>query len=161
MVNVVVPTDFSIPSLDIIHNVVAKYPDERINIYLIHALRSSNSISDLLFISKRLNVGNLYDQDFMDACEIIKNKYESVLARIKIEIYYGESRKYLKSFLEHRNICAVFFAKTYRFKEISAHSQDMHLLFKNAAVPLYYETVTTGQKHKNTVQEHVSAEILV
>lgn len=161
MINVLVPIDFSISSLNIIHNVVAKYPGEKIAVYLVHALKSGNGISDLLFINRRLNVSNLYEQDFIDACEMIKNKYESVIAKIKIEMYYGESRKYLKSFLEHREIAAVFFTKNYTLNSLSDRSRDMYSLFDKVDIPVYHETVDLTKMRKIQEQKLVQEDIMV
>lgn len=142
MKNILIPTDFSLQSLKLIHAAVKKFNGQRLKIHLVHALETENSISDLLFFKKRLRANFLCSEKFVEACEVIKNKYESIISNIQIEFYFGQSNIYKKNFLEARNIDAIMLPLNYSFEKCSPASIDPLVLWNVKFVHVIHETMT-------------------
>ncbi len=141
MKHILIPTDFTIKSLKLIRAAVDRFPGEALHITLVHALEPDNSISGLLMMSKRLSVHQLCPQEFTEACEVLRNKYTSVVQRIKVEFYYGATKAYLRNFLEARNIDAVLLAKDYTLKKPSKSSKDLYPELVNSGYPVHWEVL--------------------
>jgi len=141
MKNILIPTDFSIKSLKLVKAAVERFPGEPLQVILVHALKPDNSISGLLMLNKRLAVHQLYTQEFTEACEVLQNKYASVLKKVRIEFYYGGTKSYLKHFLEARNIDAILLAKDYTLQPPSKAGRDLYPELRNSGCPVFEESL--------------------
>jgi len=137
MKNILIPTDFTIRSLKLISAAVAHFDDEPLSIHLIHALEPDDSISGMLFMHKRLKVHSLYDDTYLQACEMLKNKYASIIQKMNIAFYLGNTKYYRNSFLNARQIDAIVLPADYTFKKCSpSQSVDPMKLWKQNEVPV-------------------------
>ena len=147
MKNILIPTDFSIKSLKLINRATERFQGEELNITLVHALEPDHSISGLLMLNKRLNVHRLYTEEFVEACEVLRNKYASVIRKIKIEFYYGSTKAYRNNFLAARGIDAVLFAEDYKLNIPSTASQDPLQIWATGDCPVFYEKIQFNRDH--------------
>lgn len=159
MKNILIPTDFSIKSLKLAGAAVRRYESEKLNIILAHALQSDNSISGLLMLHKRQVIHKIYTDEFMEACEIVKNKYNSNIERIKVEFYYGSTKAYLNNFLDARSIDAIILANDYALRLPSADSVDMRSMLEKTKYLIHYESILK-EGHKTAVEEPSISELL-
>lgn len=159
MKNILIPTDFTVKSLKLINRAVEHYNGEELNILLVHALEPDHSISGLLLLNKRLNVHRLYTDQFQEACEVLRNKYASVIRKIKIEFYYGSTRSYLNNFLEARNIDAILFAGDYELSKPSVASRDALQVWGKCNYPVIKMNIQWN-KDKVYTGEHSLSELL-
>ena len=102
---VLVPTDFSIASL----NIVKSYLNEqdrntRINIVLLHGMHQSDSITNLLFFSKSKVLESLTNPAFEEACRVLKNKYASQIRIMRKDIFTGFTQAAFNQFAEANHI---------------------------------------------------------
>jgi hypothetical protein len=102
---VLVPTDFSIASL----NIVKSYLNEqdrntRINIVLLHGMHQSDSITNLLFFSKSKVLESLTNPAFEEACRVLKNKYASQIRIMRKDIFTGFTQAAFNQFAEANRI---------------------------------------------------------
>ena len=142
MKNILIPTDFTIRSLKLITAAINHFKEHQLQIHLIHALEPDDSISGLLFMNKRLNVHSLYDDTFLQSCEMIKNRYASTLVRINIEFYFGSSNSYKNNYMNERKIDAVILPIDYQFENCSTtNSVSPIKLWKNVNVPVVHVTM--------------------
>jgi hypothetical protein len=147
MKNILIPTDFSIKSLKLINKAAERFQREELNITLVHALEPDHSISGLLMLNKRLNVHRLYTEEFVQACEVLRNKYASAIRKIKIEFYYGSTKAYRNNFLAARKINAILFAEDYKLNIPSAASQDPLQVWAACDCPVFYEKIQFQKDH--------------
>jgi len=159
MKNILIPTDFSIKSLKLVGAAVRRYESEQLNIILVHALQPDNSISGLLMLSKRQAVNRIYSEEFMEACEIVKNKYSSNIHKISVEFYYGSTRAYLSSFLDARSIDVVLLANDYALRIAAPESADMKFLAEQTKCPVQYESILKDG-YRAPVEEASISELL-
>jgi len=97
---IVIPTDFSVKSLNLVVDVIKKYPSSLLDIVLVHGYETSNSISDLLFFSKGKVLEKLQTSEFKKSCKLIQNTYQSRINSFKIDLITGDCRRYFNNYIE-------------------------------------------------------------
>lgn len=107
MKNILVPTDFSVQSLQLVHEIVRKHPQQKVSICLVHLVHIPTDITDLLF-AKRNRLHDHVPARFNQAIEMLKNKYASRIAWMGLEFYYGSTATALNGIIENRNIEEVY-----------------------------------------------------
>jgi hypothetical protein len=159
MKNVLIPTDFSIRSLKLINAAVNRFGPEKLNIILVHALIPDHSISGLLMLNKRLDVHKLYSEEFMEACEVLRNKYGPIISKLKVEFYYGTSSYYLKNYMAERDIQAVLLAEDYAFRFKSPSGRDMKPMLLKSGYPVFRERIM-AEEDKSFARKASISELL-
>jgi hypothetical protein len=115
MKHVVLPTDFSIRSLQSVHNVMRHYrPEEKIRISLLHLLCPPGAIGDLLFRLRRTDDRYPIPQEFKEACEMMTNHYGGRLSFMTPVIRYGCTTAFLENLVEGMQADAVFIQTGYK-----------------------------------------------
>lgn len=124
--NILIPTDFEMDSLNTIKKVVLDLKeDEVVTITLLHGYYLSESITDLLFYSKRNLLNDIVPSEFSEGCELLKNKYTSQLEQIKIDFFHGLNKRAFKSYLNSNNINAVYVPSGGNPKKVTKRSFDI------------------------------------
>jgi hypothetical protein len=138
MKHVLIPTDFSIRSLRVIHNVIERYGNEPLTIVMMHALRMPTSITDLMMLSRRSAHYDLITDDYKDACEIIRNKYASSIANLKTEFLFGNTSAVFRNFLQYQNIDVIVCAANSEFRLAGKDSYNPISLINKSKYPVYH-----------------------
>ena len=106
---ILIPTDFSVQSLNILKSILSNNSSKtRLDIILIHGFRLSDSIMDLLFYSKHQQISALTTSEFKEACGVIKNKYDSQINSLTIELFSGFNVSAFNNYLEANKIDEIF-----------------------------------------------------
>ncbi|MBP1840915.1 hypothetical protein [Formosa algae] len=100
MKTVLIPTDFSEKSLQLIKNAVLHYPEE--SIHLVLAIGYKMPLISTL--SKSKLVSNLPNDAFKTRLSELRLEHGSKITDVKIEMYTGESNEAFKSFLKVNHI---------------------------------------------------------
>jgi hypothetical protein len=160
MITILIPTDFSIKSLKLINCATQRFADRPLHIILVHAIEPDHSIGGLLMLNKRLDVHRLYSAEFLEACEVLRNKYASQIHKIRIEFYYGSTKAYLKNFLQARNIEAILLPSDYKFNTPSPASRDGIALWQSCALSVYTESIQATIQTTAFSEEQSLSELL-
>ena len=96
---VLIPTDFSIRSLNILLEYVRNSEDQ-LDITLAHGYESSISIVDMLFNNKTKKLEQLQSTDFQESCKLIENTYQSKINQLKVELIPFASRRYFNNYID-------------------------------------------------------------
>lgn len=104
MKRILIPTDFSISSLNIVKSALEQLEDDAHHITLIVGRESSNSISDLLFYSKEKVLKELITADFIDAIQLIQNRYSTKISSISYDVLHSQNKNYIRNYVEANNI---------------------------------------------------------
>lgn len=124
--NVLIPTDFQMDSLNTIKKVVHDLNEEdTITITLLHGYYLSDSITDLLFYSKRNILNQIVPPVFFEGCELLKNKYASKLSHIKIDLFHGMNKRSFKSYITSNQIDNVYIPSGLNIKKVTKRSFDI------------------------------------
>ncbi|WP_228237582.1 hypothetical protein [Allomuricauda sp. M10] len=101
---VLIPTDFSVKSLELVRKTVEDNKNVLLEIVLLHGMHLSNSITDLLFFSKSRMIKELQTEEFTEATNVLKNKYPIKLNSLYVDLITSKSKAYFLNYLEAANI---------------------------------------------------------
>ena len=142
MKHILIPTDFSIQSLRVVHHAVETFGAEPLSITLMHALHMPASIMDLMMLSRRSAHYDLITPDYKDACEIIRNRYASSIKEMKTAFLMGDTNGVFRNFLLYHNIDAIVCAENNAFRAAGTDSYNPARLIKNSKYPVHYMPLT-------------------
>lgn len=145
MKNVLVPTDLSIRSLSYLHNLAEKN-DEMLNITLMHALRLPDSILDFWMFSKSTRHHALVSDAFREACEVMKNKYATVINSLQVEFFYGTTTPALRNFLKAYDISEIAMPEGLHYQAPCADSYNPQRLFLKCRLPIHHLKMTVQKQ---------------
>lgn len=128
---IAVPIDFRVDSLNALRLALNTIHTGKVNVVLIYAQTPLDSITDLLFYSPSEVISLLKSKEFEAAIAIIKNRYESLLNHISIELFQGFGMRSVHNFLEVHKIDKVFFFKNYTLQPPKKGFDPVPLLKKS------------------------------
>lgn len=149
MKNIVIPTDFSVHSLQLVSRLAEHYRGEQLDITLLYALNMPTDLMDLLFIHQRNPHQELAGAGFTAACEIMENKYASVIRSLKVRVVYGNNRRIIRNLLDAGNITEIVLPKESTLQPTHPDAVDLVPLLKKSGKPVRYlplQAVTGVQK---------------
>lgn len=124
--NVLIPTDFQMDSLNIIKKVVHDLKDgDTVSITLLHGYYLTDSISDLLFHSKKDILNQIVPTAFYEGCDLLKNKYASQLSQVKIDLFHGLNKRAFKSYISSNRIDKVYIPEGLITRKATKRSFDL------------------------------------
>jgi hypothetical protein len=141
------PTDFTIESLNVVKTVLNDVnPNIKCDIILVHGIRMTDSITDLLFFSKSRFIDELSNEAFDDACEIIRNKFDSRINSIRTEVFSGYNQNAFNNFVEGNKVDEAYMPTNYNLKLVYRKSFDILPFIKNSNV-VVNEIAWQAQQH--------------
>ena len=108
MKHILLPSDFSILSLQPIHDVMQQYSEDVVRITLLHLVDMPTGIGDLLFRSQRIADRFPIPNEFRMACELMANRYGRNITMIRPLIRYGSTSSFLGNLIKGMNVDAIF-----------------------------------------------------
>lgn len=104
MKNVLIPTDFSLRSLDMISQTAETLSSEKLNIILFHVFNMPTDILDLMFLGKESYAADLITEPFRKECRKVKQQYSYNISSISFKHFYGNNMAVFNNFLEANKI---------------------------------------------------------
>jgi|GEM_PF-406380 len=133
MRHIMIPTDFTVQSLQVVHAAIGAAGNEKLKVTLLHMMHPAD-IGSMLFASfrnrQRTEQQNLLSEDFKETCEMLKNSYSSKLDSIQVKFVTGDTAVYLRHFLEGADVDCIVYAEDIKLTQPSKHSVDMQPLIK-------------------------------
>jgi hypothetical protein len=106
---ILIPTDFTVNSLNVLKSILVNNQGKQtFDILLVHGISLSDSIRDLLFYSKAKQVESLTNPEFEEACEVIKNKFDSQISSLRIDLFTGYNLSAFENYLEGNKVEQIF-----------------------------------------------------
>jgi len=137
MQNILLPTDLTVTSLYPIHEICKNAGGERSNIYIIHTLDIPTGIMDLLFLQERKPY-KMLPPSFLEAIEMLRKKYASTIHLLSFEFLYGNSRGYLRHYMQGRDIQSVYLLKDHAYENKLPQSVSCMRTLRKCKVPIVY-----------------------
>lgn len=109
---IVIPTDLKVESLNLLKHALAN-TTEKVHVILLYAENISNSIQDLLFYSSAKIIAKSSSPAFHEGLAIVKNRYETLIGSIRIEVLHSDSLHVFKRFAEANNITQAIIPRHY------------------------------------------------
>jgi hypothetical protein len=113
---ILIPIDFKIESLNTLKLALNSIENEHANVVLMYAEYLTDSITELLFYSPKKTIKSLKSPEFEEAISIIKNRYETVIRSIEIELFHGYNVNAFKEFVEAKKIDTIYIPKNYSLR---------------------------------------------
>lgn len=106
---IAIPTDFTVPSLNVLKAVLNQNNgNQKYDVILLHGFSQGDSIRDLLFSSKTQQLASLMNTEFEEAYEVIRNKFDSQINSLKIDLFSGYNVSAFNTYLEANGVSEVF-----------------------------------------------------
>jgi hypothetical protein len=124
MKHIMIPTDFSIRSLNVVRYAAAHFESEQLKVTLLHFMEMPDSISDLLMLPRDNSHFKLITPEFREGMSLLRNCYPLGVEQIRTDFLIGKGRRLLKNYLEHQKIDSVLLAENYDMKIPSRRSYN-------------------------------------
>ena len=154
MKTVLIPTDFNLKSLNILEALVQQQT-EKMNVIFLHAFKLSDSITDMLMLSRRSRDYENVSDEFYNALNQFKSKYPAQLNCIGIEYFYGSTVAAFKNFLEAFDVDLIAYLKNYNFKPINKYSIDPKFLTERSGCEVLYLNTLTVHNMENLIETKI------
>jgi hypothetical protein len=139
MKQILIPTDFSLSSLDLVEQTAETLNADRMNVILFHVFDMPSGIRDLLFLNKSIHHTNLVSDQFMVKCEALKKRYPFNIHSITLQYVYGDSKSIFKSFLAACGADMIVCPDHLKLRLTHPSSVDPSRLIARCKVPLLTE----------------------
>jgi len=136
MRNVLIPTDFTVQSLDLVSRTVSALDNQPTNIILFHAFDINITAPDVLGNSRRLPYATLLTDEFRGACRRIKQNSGSFLKDLSIRHMYGSNVRVFRNFIDANDIDMIICPEDFVFNKVSPDSVNPEKMFRKSGVPV-------------------------
>ncbi|GAA0534146.1 hypothetical protein [Chitinophaga japonensis] len=143
MKNILIPTDFSIRSLELVKAAVHANINERMNILLFHCFKMSDNIQELMMLSRRMKDYEHISDEFRAVCAQLQDRYPARINSIKVECFYGSTLAVFKNYLYGNDISLIVYDEQYRFEKVNKSSIDPLNIIKKSGCELLPLTINT------------------
>jgi hypothetical protein len=155
MKNILIPTDFDIKALTSISELCRQTKNDDLQLIFVHVFNISDSIGDLLMLSRRNREYQYVSDEFYQECEMLKATFPHVKS-IKIEFFYGSTVRVFRNYLETHLIDSVFDLKNCSFKPLNKLSVDPTTLIEKSRL----EVIKLSPQAKESTMTYVNESLL-
>ncbi len=134
MKNVLIPTDFTAQSLQLVNKTAEALKGEKFNIVLFHAFNMPDSITDLMFIGREKIYKGLVTDDFRNQCKKLKNLYFDTIHSICFKYMYGSTVRVFKNFADANDIDLIVLPADLRLQMPHKYSIDPCSFFRKSGI---------------------------
>lgn len=153
---ILIPTDFSIGSLNLVKEAARAVTGESVRLLLVHGVYLPDSIVDLLFFSKQRMIDAMATKDFNDACRIVRHKYYSQVSAIQIELFTGFTQSAFQGLVDGFGVEQAFVPKSYPMKASFPRSFDIMPFIRRSRITL---TEVAWTPLKDSPEKNLLAEL--
>lgn len=158
MKTVLVPTDFNVESLKIIDALVLTNKPENVGVIFMHAFKLSDSITDMLMLSRRSKDFRNISDEFYTGMDAFKKKYPGDLKFIGIEYFYGSTVAAFRNFIDGVKADVVAYPKDYNFNPIHKSSINPASLTKHCGCQVIELDIYEFSKEERLFDTRMPAE---
>jgi|GEM_PF-6697141 len=96
---ILIPSDFTVDSLDFVQQSIEESVAEQIDIILVYGNKSSSSASELLGIGLDDQLDMLQSESFLNACRVLYQRYQDRHLNMFADILCTDNKNYLRHYL--------------------------------------------------------------
>lgn len=133
---ILVPTDFCVPSLNVLRLALEEITEPKVNVVLLHCHTLSDSITERLFYSPSRIIQDLLTDDFDEALSILRNRFENRIGELRIKLFHGQVQDVFDTLLDTLKVDAIYFSKSYK-QHLSKRAFSATPYILNGAIPFY------------------------
>ncbi|PWS31368.1 hypothetical protein [Pedobacter paludis] len=155
MKTILIPTDFNLESTKIIDALVKDQSNETLNIIFLHAFKLSDSITDMLMLSRRSRDYENVSDAFYQKLNEYKVQYSENVNSIGIEYFYGSTVSAFKNFIEAFDVECIAYPKNYNFNPINKYSIDPKYLTERAGCEVIQLDTNVVHTPENLIETRI------
>jgi len=134
MKTLLIPTDFNVKSLNCIPGLMQRYDPQKLNIILVHIMKITDNIHELLMLSRRSAEHQHISPEFYNACTLLKREHANSINNIRIEFFYGSTVAVFKNFLEANEVDSIVMLEDYQYAMLNKNSIEPAILVNRSSV---------------------------
>lgn len=115
--NILIPIDFRVASLNTLKLAFEFHSDVKLNVILVYGTLLDDSITEMLFYSDEKIINSKRTEEFNEALEIIKNRFEGNIIDIQIRLIHFKQSNYLNHFLNSHHIDEIILPAEYQLQQ--------------------------------------------
>lgn len=104
MKKILIPTDFSVGSLQLVEYAILNYPDTKLDIILVHGYRIPDTKWDILHFSPLREINRLCSNTFIKEKQDLVRDHLTEINSICIELFTGNNSEAFKNFVAMHEI---------------------------------------------------------
>lgn len=104
MKRVLIPTDFSIKSLQLLDYAILNYPKEQLSLVLVCGYRIKESLWDMRNFSEQREINKLCSEEFTKSKRTFLREHRDVVDRLNIHLFSGHNMFAFKNFLKQNDL---------------------------------------------------------
>ncbi len=152
--SILIPTDFTVASLNLLKQALKDHKDEKRNYILVFECNLGDSITDLLFLSKTTLISSYANETFNEGLDILKSRFSEVIDSIRIEPFYGFTKAAFRNFTDANQVEKAYVPSK---ESVVGKHKDIKFLYTNL-IKLKMQTVTVVWNQE--VEEYSPSAIL-
>ncbi|WP_256009312.1 hypothetical protein [Desertivirga xinjiangensis] len=156
MKNILIPTDFSANAFDCIPSLCSQFKGQDLHLCFIHLFKLSDSINELLLLSRRSKEYEHVKDSFYTECEKLKKEYQEIRS-IKIDFFYGSTLGQFKNYLAANEIDFILHPADCSTSKLNKTSIDPSILTDRCDTPLL--RVQKEKQLVHTLQTEKTSEV--
>jgi len=153
MKTILIPTDFNASALNCIPQLCASMKEPELTLVFVHLFRLSDSITDLLMLSRRSREFEYVGDDFHRKCLELKKQLPEIKT-LRIEFFYGTTLSMFRNFLEAQEVDGILHPELCSCQKLNQASIDPSSLVFKCGLPV----VAVLQKKENTRPQPIRAQ---
>jgi hypothetical protein len=160
MKNILIPTDFTLHSINMVENYLERLNQKNINLIFFSVFALPESEQDIVGSSAKPHL-QVMNEPFRKACKKLKGKFEDTIATIQYKYLYGNSRRVFTNFLEYNKIDLIFCPQQH-FDFPHKKCIDPHPLIKAVKTPVSHDVLRVSKSSivfSNNMETELSTSI--
>ncbi|RYY55509.1 MAG: universal stress protein [Chitinophagaceae bacterium] len=141
MRNVLIPTDFTVESLQIAQKALDALDHQPTNIILFHAFDINTQSPERLGGSRRLPYAELLTDEFRNGCRRLKTTYGKFLKEVNIRHMYGSTASVFRNFVDAHDVDLIILPNDFLFSKVTAGSVNPEKFFRKSGVPVVHPVI--------------------
>ncbi|GGF50028.1 hypothetical protein [Echinicola rosea] len=145
---VLIPTDFTVKSLNLVKSALNANENCQLEIIILHGLYLPDSITEMLFFRKKEAIRKLENPAFEKSCQLLLSKYGSRIESLGVDLFSGYNRGAFENYLEGNRVDEIYAFSDHDFKPCHKRSFDLMPLIEKTSVHLTkVKWVDHGRRH--------------
>ncbi|MXV15341.1 hypothetical protein [Hufsiella ginkgonis] len=134
MRTILIPTDFKVSALNCVPALCERFGEEEVVLIYLHMIKLSDSISELLMLSRRSRETEAISDDFFFRCRELKAAHPT-LKGLRVEFFYGSTLRMFRNFLEANQVDYILDVNDCSISRLHPESADLLTLAKRSELP--------------------------
>ncbi|MFE7088545.1 hypothetical protein ACFU8T_20605 [Sphingobacterium spiritivorum] len=130
---ILIPTDFSIHSLQFLITVLEEEPAAQVEVVLAYGMRSGSFMTELFIFSKEEYLQKVQSEEFIKGCQMIENRFGEKVSGLYADVLTSDNPNYIRNYLKGNHIHEVILHEEHYSTCTHKHYLDLHRPLMKAA----------------------------